>query len=135
MMELKNTEWEIELTVQAGTPEPHWDDRLLQSAAGNPEPGLLDGLRLWKTCCDVDNLRVKLTGGDNEFSYRFILTDTRVWKSVVVIGTGATDTTMSFDVPDQWTGAELIHMRTQVLTQIIALSLAYKIQLLKVQWL
>ena len=138
-MQLKNSYWEIDILPQAGEPEPHWNDPLLQSSAANPEPGLLDVLRGLCEGCDIVHLELSRIAGVR-FDYRFEHSDNRAWHQEIRLGTDVLSTEVNFDVPDFWTEAELrgapdLRGRASLLGKIVELLLAYKLESIEVNWL
>lgn len=133
-MELKNSYWEITILPQAGEPEPHWNDPLLQSSAANPNPGLLDVLRGVKGHCDLVELKVtRITGV--RYSYEFEHSDARMWNQELRLGTDLLSTEINFTVPSFWRLDELRGHRADLLGKIIELLLAYPTESIEVEWL
>ena len=138
-MEEKNHVWEIVIIEQAGEPQTDWDCVLLRSAAGNPEPGLLDLLRNVKSVVDAKDLKVNREGATEIYTGIFTTNDIpeRTWAQRIDLTTGIPLTAgLTFDVPDFFTRQEIqTASPSGVISKLIDFLLVWKTESLVVEWL
>lgn len=132
-MRLQNGEWNIDITIGTGGEAPTWADPLLEGHHGE-HAGLLDLLRDFKAKSNARRFDVELVAGA-EYKYKITHSDGRKWRQRMRVA-GGTAFSMTFNVPDFWTEAELRTGRGSMMVATVRLLGAFPdITKIEVEWL